>query len=77
MFCGKNVYWWMWRDRVEFIIELEPYLEYDGFGGYRASSTNHAGGWNFQHMMMYPFYPESTEEEVGFSAVMTFESDDC
>ena len=66
----------MWRDRVEFIIELEPGLEYEGFGGYRASSTNHAGGWDFQHMMMYGFYPEA-EEEWGFSAVMTFTSDDC
>ena len=77
MFCGKNVYWWMWRDRVEFIFELEPYLEYDGFGGYRASSTYHASGWDFQHMSMYPFYPESEEEDVGFSAVMTFASEDC
>ena len=67
----------MWRDRVEFIIELEPYLEYAGFGGYRASTSNLAGGWNFEHVGIHPFYPEDQEEDVGFSAVMTFDSVDC
>ena len=76
MFCGKNVYWWMYRDRVEFIIELEPYLDYAGIGSYRASSTDHAGGWDFEHMVVAPFYPESSEGE-SISAIMTFESADC
>ena len=55
MFCGKNVFWWMWRDRVEFIFELEPYLEYWGFGGYRASTSKLAAGWNFEHIGVFPF----------------------
>ena len=76
MFCGKNVYWWMWRDRVEFIFELEPYIDYGGVGAYRASTSNLASGWNFQHVSLYPYYPES-EEWWGFSAVMTFQSDNC